>query len=210
MLLFRSFLLALLFSPVYAWPAQLMIAIPSGQITVNGTAMIRSSAVFPGDVIATGTNSVAVLQSRGSSVQIGPVAKCIVGRSGIELASGTATVHGIVEVVASNDLNFRSTAEASFVVTRQNGAVAVTVLKGTVSVHHGRVSESVKIGETQVFEESSTAPAAQSSHSKRALFFGIAFSEAATAIIISRLGERPGCISSGGAKCDFRSATRSR
>lgn len=207
---FRAFLLAPLFYPVFAWPAQLMVAIPSGPVTVNGVAILRSSTVFPGDVVTTVTGSAVVLHSKGSSVQLGPAGKCVVRQNGILLASGTARVEGITEIAANDNLKIRSSAGSSFVVTRHNGNIEVTVLKGLISLQHGSASEDVKMGETRTFDESSTTPGAKTHSKSRALFVGIALSEATTMIIVSRLGDEPDCISSGGARCDFPSAATNR
>ena len=63
---------------VFVFPAAMFAAdtgamlVPSGKVSVNGAAVARSTAAFPGDRIETAANSGVTLTLPGSSVQVAP------------------------------------------------------------------------------------------------------------------------------------------
>lgn len=185
----RSVLCLIIFFSLAAFCADSAIAIGSGNVTLNGKALLQSSAVFPGDVLKTDSNSGIVLQAKGSSFQVGPIAECHLSREGLILDSGTARVSGSGKVQAGGLKIKPATTSANYTVMHTNGEVTVIAVKGSLEVQHGNAVLKLEAGETRSFADSGGAFSAARSgtHTKLAAAIGAAAAASASAVIASHL-----------------------
>jgi hypothetical protein len=145
-------------------PASLMAAdtgaamlYAKGTAWLNGSAVPRSSAIFPGDLVQTKTDSVAHINASGSSVMVLP--NSLVKFEG----SAIAVEHGSVTVATSKGLSTRAgdvtVAPASsdwteFEVTDVDGTVQIAARKGDVSISNGQETTTLPQGQQTTRDES--------------------------------------------------------
>lgn len=114
----------------------------TGGVWVNGTEVVDSSTIFPGDLLQTKPGFVANLDSEGSSVLIQP-------ESAVEFhGSFLNLVHGTVSVGTSTSMSVHvncikiepvSSARTQYDVTDASGTVQVFAHKNDVNIKQGSV-----------------------------------------------------------------------
>ena len=123
---------------------------------LNGSAVPRTSAVFPGDLVQTKPNSVANINAPGSSVMI--LSDSMVKFEGVAVS----IEHGSVTVATSKGMTTRagevtvspaSNALTEFEVSDLNGTVQIVARKGDVSVSDGSQTSTLAQGEQTTRDE---------------------------------------------------------
>ncbi|HZW92921.1 MAG TPA: hypothetical protein VFF64_08210 [Candidatus Eremiobacteraceae bacterium] len=114
----------------------------TGGVWVNGSEVVDSSTIFPGDLLQTKPGFVANLDSEGSSVLIQP-------ESAVEFHGNFLTlVHGTVSVGTSTSMGVHvnclrvepvTSARTQYDVTDTNGAVLVAAHKNDVDIKQGNL-----------------------------------------------------------------------
>jgi len=114
----------------------------TGGVWVNGSEVVDSSTIFPGDLLQTKPGFVANLDSEGSSVLIQP-------ESVVEFHGNFLTlVHGTVSVGTSTSMGVHvnclkiepvTSARTQYDVTDTNGAVLVAARKNDVDIKQGNL-----------------------------------------------------------------------
>ena len=151
---FSSVLMLILLFPIAAFCESSAIAISSGNVTLNGKAILRSAAVFPGDLLETDGNSAIVLQAKGAMFQVGPTAQCHLSRSGLVLDHGTARVSGSGRVQAGKLDMTPAGKETKYTVRHADGEVTVIAVQGSLVVQRGKDVLKLAAGETRSFADS--------------------------------------------------------
>ena len=123
---------------------------PYGTAWLNGTAVAQSSAIFPGDLVQTGSSSAMKIRSSGSSVTV-------LSDSLVNFEGGAVGVeHGGVKLVTSKGMSARagiitatpaSSAWTEFELTDVNGTIQIVALKGDLRISDG--SETTTLPEGQ-------------------------------------------------------------
>lgn len=176
-----------------------------GTAWLNGGTVPRSSAIFPGDLIQTKTNSVANINAAGSNVVI--VADSLVKFEG----SALSVEHGGVSVATSKKMSTRtgdvsiapaSDAWTQYEVVEKDGTVQIIARKGDVSVGDDTGTATLSQGQQTTRDESSqkaekkkkagAVPAAGGSilDSRPVLYGGIGAAGVLTVLIL-REGDEP-------------------
>jgi hypothetical protein len=200
------------FMMVAVLPASLLAADSAGAMLyakgtawLNGSAVPRSSAIFPGDLIQTKANSVANINATGSNA-------LIIADSLVKFEGGTLDVeHGSVSVGTSKKLSTRAgevtVAPASdgwtqYQVREKDGMVQIIAQKGDVSVSDKTGTSTLSQGQQATRDESQqnaqktkkggAIPAAGGSilDSKAAMLGGIGVAGALTGWVLSQ-GDNP-------------------
>lgn len=133
----------------------------SGSTSVNGIAVTRSSAVFPGDTIATSSSSQAKINAAGASVTV-------FENSSVKFESGGVSVEdGSVNIgTYTKDLNARagavavtpaSSAWTEFEMSHRNGAVQIIARKGDVNISEGSETVTLLQGQSATRDDSATS-----------------------------------------------------
>ncbi len=127
-----------------------------GTAWINGTTVPRSSAIFPGDLVQTQSDSVAHIVASGSSVIVLP-------GSLVKFDGEVISVeHGGVAVATSQKLTTRagevtvtpaSGLWTQFEVTDANGSVQIVARKGDVSVSDGSETSTLQEGQQTTVDE---------------------------------------------------------
>ena len=149
---------------IAVFPASLMAAdsdaamlYAKGTAWLNGSAVPRSSAIFPGDLVQTKPDSVANINAPGSSVMI--LSDSLVKFEG----NAVSVEHGSVTVATSKGMNTRagevtvapaSNAWTEFEVTDLNGRVQIVARKGDVSISNGSETTTLPQGQQTTRDES--------------------------------------------------------
>ena len=149
---------------VVALPASMLMADAtsamlraSGSVSVNGSPIEQATAVFPGDRVQTGANSIATLTNEGSSVTIPGNSSLVFSKSFVNVLCGTAmvTTHRGMSVRVSNLLVQPARGEqARFQVTQKEGELQIIAREGTLAIDNGAATSSLAPGRML------TAPAA--------------------------------------------------
>jgi hypothetical protein len=127
-----------------------------GTIWLNGKAVPRSSAVFPGDLIQTQPESVANLDASGSGVVVLPDSLVKFEGSAVSLEHGAvsvATSKGMVALAKQVIVTPASNTWTEFEVSDMGGAVQVVASKGNVNVNCGRGSTTLSEGEQSTSDD---------------------------------------------------------
>jgi hypothetical protein len=148
---------------IAVFPASLMAAdagaamlYVKGEAWINGSAVPRSSAVFPGDLVQTKPDAVVNINAAGSNVMI--LSDSMVKFEGDALA----IEHGSVTVATSKGMATRigevtvsptSTKWTEFQVTDVNGSVQIMARKGDVSIDDGQGTTTLAQGEQTTRDE---------------------------------------------------------
>lgn len=132
----------------------------SGSTAINGTAVPRSSVVFPGDLIQTRTSAQANINFAGASVTIFEDSLVKVESRGLSIEDGSVSVGtskpdvavtaGAVTVVPA------SAAWTEFEVRHLNGAVQILARKGDLSVSEGNETVALPQGQSTTRDDSPT------------------------------------------------------
>src|SRR5579872_660518 len=111
-----------------------------GETRVNGGTIPNSSAIFPGDIVQTETDSAANINALGSNIVIAPNTILIVEENGVNLDRGGltvvtakgATVHtGNITVMPAHS------ASTQYEITSNNGTIHIIARKGDITVTDG-------------------------------------------------------------------------
>lgn len=147
---------------VFAFPASLVFAeshaamvFASGQVTLNGTAVLRSTAIFEGDRLETSRNSVVSIHTNGSTIQMSPTSHLRFEGSIIDLEDGVVQIstRNGMRVVAGTFTFGPTFNTATFQVVHGVGGVRVAVLNGSLAVKNGSKMELLAAGETKSFDD---------------------------------------------------------
>ena len=118
------------------------MAYPTGQVTINGSALAKPTAVFAGDKINTADGSLS-MNIAGSTVQVGNKSSVVFDASQMSLARGgmkVSTSTGLAGQVRNLSLR-PGTGKTVYTVAERNGKVMIAALEGnlTLSDGHGQV-----------------------------------------------------------------------
>lgn len=110
----------------------------NGEVTVNGTGVARSVAVFAGDKIQTGEGA-GTISFSGSSVLVHKSSRVGFDKDAVEIFNGGVTVKTMAAFAARvAGLEVRPTGNASrFTVTNDGKLLTVTALEGSLAVGAG-------------------------------------------------------------------------
>jgi len=125
-------------SMVMADAASAMLS-ASGKVTVNGARVDRSTAVFPGDKIQTGADSMATLTAQGSSVLVPGNSTLIMSENEVDVACGTAVVNTVKGMGARihNLTVAPAQRSARFQITQDEGRLQIIAREGALAVNNG-------------------------------------------------------------------------
>lgn len=121
-----------------------------GQARINGGIVPSSSAIFPGDIVQTETDSNANINALGSNIVIAPESVLTVEDNGVNLDRGGitvatsrgATVHaGDITVMPAHSSSTQfeiSNSDGTIHIVARKGDVTVTDSSGTTQVNEGQ------------------------------------------------------------------------
>jgi hypothetical protein len=112
----------------------------SGNVSINGTVISNSSAVFNGDRIRTADNSSVVITSNGLIIAVPSTSSVTYLGKAIELGSGTVeitTSNGLIAKADKFTVTPASPGTVKYEVTRQDHDVLVAAKQGSVVVSDG-------------------------------------------------------------------------
>ena len=128
-----------------------------GTAWLNGSSVPKTSAVFPGDLVQTKTDSVANINAAGSNV-------IILSDSLVKFEGAAVSIeHGSVTVATSKGMTTRagevtispaSNALTEFDVSDLNGTVQIVARKGDLSVSDGSQTSTLAQGEQTTRDDS--------------------------------------------------------
>jgi hypothetical protein len=121
-----------------------------GPVSLNGSPLPQSSAVFPGDLIETKPESLATLDASGSGVVVLPDSLVKFDGKAVTLKRGSvsvATSAGMVAVAGVVTVTPASDAWTEFEVEDANGTIRVFAGKGNVNVNCGKGTANLSEGE---------------------------------------------------------------
>jgi ferric-dicitrate binding protein FerR (iron transport regulator) len=113
------------------------VAIVLGDVALNGNSVTRSTPVFDGDRLTTGTNAGVLLHLKGATVQLSSNSDVRYRGERLELASGTAQVRGM-EAIVSGPFTIEAAGNAYFRIERAGAQSKLAVLEGKVKVTRGK------------------------------------------------------------------------
>jgi hypothetical protein len=128
-----------------------------GTVWLNGKPLPRSSAVFPGDLIQTQTESLATLDASGSGVIVLQDSLVKFEGNAVSLQHGgvsVATSRGMVAVAGDVTVTPVSKAWTEFEVIDASDTVQVAASKGDVNVNCGKDSTTLSPGEQATRDDS--------------------------------------------------------
>jgi len=124
--------------------------------TLNGTNVVRGSAIFPGDKIQVPVNSGATINTKGSIVTVAPGSSLTFQGDTVALdvtsAVSVSTTSGLQVRTARLVLGAQGKT-GKFTVARFTGNVVVEAKEGPVLVSDGQQASTVAEGKTQVFQD---------------------------------------------------------
>ena len=121
----------------------------NGNVSVNGTPVERATAIFPGDKVQTGPNSIATLTSEGSSVTVPGNSSLVFSRSFVNVLCGTATVatsRGMSVRVSHLLVQPARGEQARFQITQNEGQLQIIAREGTLAIDNGATTSSLQAG----------------------------------------------------------------
>jgi len=116
------------------------MAVPSGTVSVNGSAMAHPSAVFAGDRIDTADGSL-MMTMNGSSVSVAPKSSVLFAPNQMTVAGGgvkIATTSGFAGQVRNLSLRPEGNGKSVYTVAERNGKILIAALEGSLAVNDGR------------------------------------------------------------------------
>jgi len=128
-----------------------------GTVWLNGKALPRSSAVFPGDLIQTQTESLATLDASGSGVIVlqGSLVKFEGNAVSVEHGGvSVATSKGMVALAREVTVTPASNSWTEFEVVDADGTVEIVAGKGNVNVNCGTSTANLSEGEQATRDDS--------------------------------------------------------
>src|SRR5260370_3068805 len=143
----------------------------SGSTSVNGTAVARSSVVFPGDVVQTRSSSQANISAAGAAVTIFEDSSVRFETNGVSIEDGSVIVGtkkqdmttsaGIITVTPA------SSAWTEFEMSHRNGAVQIIARKGDLSVSDGNETMALPQGQSATRDDSAVPQDSENAKNKR-------------------------------------------
>ena len=126
-------------------------------VLLNGKPLSRSSAVFPGDLIQTPSESVATLDAPGSGIIVYPDSMVKFEQNSVSLQHGSVNVATSKRMVATaRAVTVTPSADAwtEFEVADMNGSIRVVASKGSVDVNCGKGTASLSEGDEAIGDAS--------------------------------------------------------
>jgi len=121
----------------------------TGNVSVNGSPIERATAIFPGDKVQTGPNSIATLTSEGSSVTVPGNSSLVFSRSFVNVLCGTAliaTSRGMSVRVSHLLVQPVRGAQARFQITQSEGQLQIIAREGTLAIDNGSTTSALQAG----------------------------------------------------------------
>ena len=141
---------------VVLFPASLVLADATsamlnatGNVSVNGSPIERATAIFPGDKVQTGPNSIATLTSEGSSVTVPGNSSLVFSRSFVNVLCGTALVatsRGMSVRVSRLLVQPARGAQSRFEITQSEGQLQIIAREGTLAIDNGASTSALQAG----------------------------------------------------------------
>lgn len=130
----------------------------SGLASVNGHGIEHSTAIFPGDVIHTGTSSQASISASGASITVFPDSAVRLEASGISVIEGSANIGTSKPDVATSagviKVTPASSAWTEYEISHRNGAVQIIARKGQLLVNDGKSTFALLQGQSETRDDS--------------------------------------------------------
>ena len=155
---------------LFAADSSLAMVYSNGTARLNGSSLPRSSALFPGDLVQTTTDSIAKINVVGSSLMVlsdslvqfeGNAVKLEHGGVAVTTSKAMATRAGQVTVTPS------ASVWTQFDVKNVDGQIQVTAQKGDLTVSDGAGTTTLAQGQQTTREESQTQQPEQSEKNKK-------------------------------------------
>jgi hypothetical protein len=155
---------------LFAADSGLAMVYSNGTALLNGSSLPKSSALFPGDIVQTTTDSVAKINSVGSSLMVlsdslvqfeGGAVKLEHGGVAVSTSKAMATRTGQVTVTPS------ASVWTQFDVKNVDGQIQVTAEKGDLTVSDGAGTTTLAQGQQTTREDSQSAQPEQSEKDKK-------------------------------------------
>ena len=121
----------------------------SGSVMLNGSPVEQSTAIFPGDRVQTGPDSLATLTNEGSSVTMPGNSSLVFSRTFVNVLCGTAmvsTTHGMPVRVSKLLVQPARGAQTRFQVTQNEGQLQIIAREGTLAIDDGGKTSSLQPG----------------------------------------------------------------
>jgi hypothetical protein len=121
----------------------------NGNVTVNGSPVERAMAIFAGDKVQTGANSIATLTNEGSSVTVPGNSSLVFSKSFVNVLCGTALVstsRGLSVRVSNLLVQPARGAHARFQITQNEGQLQIIAREGTLAIDNGAATSSLQAG----------------------------------------------------------------
>lgn len=120
----------------------------TGTVTVNGSPVSRSTAVFPGDRIQTAGNGFATLTAEGTSVLMSGNSSLVLYEQQVDLGCGGAVINTMkgMSARAGNLVITPSAPNAKFEIKQINGKLQVLAREGSVVVNNRGAMTAVAAG----------------------------------------------------------------
>ena len=121
----------------------------TGSVSVNGSPIERATAIFPGDKVQTGPNSMATLTNEGSSVTVPGNSSLVFSRSFVNVLCGTAMIstrRGMSVRVSNLLVQPARGAQARFQITQNEGQLQIIAREGTLAIDNGATTSSLQAG----------------------------------------------------------------
>ena len=157
-----SLVMALVFPLTMMAGSPAAMAVPTGTVTVNGSAVTHPAAIFAGDRIETAAGSVAMTLS-GSSVQIAPRSLAVLGSNQVQLSGGGArilTTAGLAGQVRNLSVRPANAGKSVYTVAERDGRILVAALEGNLTLNdgHGQVMLAANHALAIPVQDSQSAP----------------------------------------------------
>ena len=130
------------------FPASVMLAdtatamiTPMGDVAVNGSPVLQSTSVFPGDKIVTSTNSTASISGRGLSLLVPGNSVLVMSDKDVQLDCGSALINATNGMGArlSNIRLAPRDQNARFEIRQEKSGFRVLAYDGVLNVTNGSV-----------------------------------------------------------------------
>ncbi len=131
------------------------VLIASGEVSVNGASIRRSTTVFEGDRLTTGANAGIMLHLRGATVQLSESSDARYEGEKLALVSGAALIHGHETVVAGPFL-IEAMGEANFRIERSATTTKLLISAGQLKVRRGKNSMILAVPGERQFSDDDT------------------------------------------------------
>jgi hypothetical protein len=135
-----SCLLAVLFPLSMMATSPGAMAVPSGNVAVNGNGLARPAAVFSGDRIDTANGSLSMTMT-GSSVLVSPKSSVVYAPDQMTVSSGgvrIATTTGFAGRVRNLSLRPDAKTKSVYTVAERDGKILIAAVQGSLAIDDGR------------------------------------------------------------------------